>query len=115
VGLEWGPLSLVSTIEELLERKKQGPRSRKPRLRPYEIRRVDYAAPFYPQKSVLTSQTSHGRSVDIVRSRTKATELFIYLLLMSFHSLRIVIYTHLRRTQWPRSLRYSYTGIVGSN
>jgi hypothetical protein len=29
----------------------------------------------YPQKLVLTSQTSGGRSVGIVRSRTQATEL----------------------------------------
>jgi hypothetical protein len=33
VGLEWGPLSLVSTTEELLDRK-QRPLSRKPRIRP---------------------------------------------------------------------------------
>jgi hypothetical protein len=32
----------------------------------------------YPQKLALTSPTSDGRSVGIVRSRTKATELVIY-------------------------------------
>jgi hypothetical protein len=31
--------------------------------------------PLYPQKLALTSPTSGGRSVSIVRSRTKATEL----------------------------------------
>jgi len=30
--------------------------------------------PLYPQKLVLTSPTGGGRSVGIVRSRTKATE-----------------------------------------
>jgi hypothetical protein len=35
VGLEQGPLSLVSTTEELLERKSSGLRSRKPRIRPW--------------------------------------------------------------------------------
>jgi hypothetical protein len=35
----------------------------------------------YPQKLALTSPTSGGHSVGIVRSRTKATE-FVYLLLL---------------------------------
>jgi hypothetical protein len=34
VGLEWGPLSLVSTIEELLERKSGDSSLEKPRLLP---------------------------------------------------------------------------------
>jgi hypothetical protein len=38
-------------------------------------RRTDHATPLYPQKLALTSPTSGGRSVGIVRSRTKATEL----------------------------------------
>jgi len=32
--------------------------------------------PLYPQKLALTSPTGGGRSVGIVRSRTKATEFF---------------------------------------
>jgi hypothetical protein len=36
----------------------------------------------YPQKLALTSPTSGGRSVGIVRSRTKATELLLLLLLL---------------------------------
>jgi hypothetical protein len=35
VGLEWGPLSLVRIIEELLEWKSSGSESRKPRSRPW--------------------------------------------------------------------------------
>jgi hypothetical protein len=50
-------------------------RSIKPRLRPQGIRRTDHATPLYPQELALTSPTSGGRSVGIVRSRTKATEL----------------------------------------
>jgi hypothetical protein len=39
------------------------------------FRHNDHATPLYPQKLALTSSTSGGRSVGIVRSRTKATEL----------------------------------------
>ena len=38
------------------------------------IRCADYVTPLYPQKLALTSPTGGGRSVGIVRSRTKATE-----------------------------------------
>ena len=39
---------------------------------------ADHATPIYPQKLALTSPTGGGRSVGIVRLRTKATEFFIY-------------------------------------
>jgi hypothetical protein len=74
VGLERGPLSLVNTTEELLERKSSGSC--------LERREYDRRDPLrwprgtlHPQKLALTSLTSGGRSVGIVRSRTKATEL----------------------------------------
>ena len=35
---------------------------------------ADHMTPLYPQKLALTSPTGGGRSVGIVRSRTKATE-----------------------------------------
>jgi len=35
--------------------------------------------PLYPQKLALTSPTGGGRSVGIVRLRTKATDFFYYL------------------------------------
>jgi hypothetical protein len=41
--------------------------------------RIDHATPLYSQKLALTSPTSGGRSVGIVRSRTKATELVSYM------------------------------------
>jgi hypothetical protein len=76
VGLERGPLSLVSTIEELLGRKSSGSG--------LENREHGNRDPFcwlhytnYPQKLALSSPTSGGLSVDIVRSRTQATDLFI--------------------------------------
>jgi len=37
-------------------------------------RRADHVTPLYPQKLALTSPTGGGRSVGIVRVRTKATE-----------------------------------------
>ena len=39
------------------------------------IRCADHVTPLYPQKLALTSPTGGGRSVGIVRSQTKATEL----------------------------------------
>jgi hypothetical protein len=68
LGLEGGPLSLMNTIEELLERKCMRLRSKNTRIRPWGIRCADHA--------VLTSPTSGGRLAGIVRSRTQATELF---------------------------------------
>jgi len=41
---------------------------------------ADHVTPLYPQKLALTSPTGGGRSVSIVRVRTKATEyLYSYL------------------------------------
>jgi hypothetical protein len=69
VGLERGPLSLVSTIEELLVRTRSGscPESRK-----YGRRDPSRWPPgtLYPQKLSITSPTSCDRSVGIVRSQT---------------------------------------------
>jgi hypothetical protein len=77
VGLERGPLSPVSTTEELLERKSNGSgleNREYARKDPSRWPRVTH----YPQKSPLTSPTSGGRSVGIVRSRTQATE-FVFI------------------------------------
>jgi hypothetical protein len=73
VGLERGPLSLLSTTEELNGRKSSG----------FDLENREYGrrepsswplGTLYPQKLSLTSPTSVGRSVGIVRSRTHATE-----------------------------------------
>jgi hypothetical protein len=69
VGLERDSLSLVSTAEELFERKSNGS-GLENREYACGIRCADYTKPFYLQKSAVTSSTSGGRSVGIVRSRT---------------------------------------------
>jgi hypothetical protein len=80
VGLERGPLSLVSTIEDLLGRKNSfsGLENREygrrdPSRWPFDT--------FYPQKLALTSPTSGSQSAGIVRLWTKATE-FVFLFVM---------------------------------
>jgi hypothetical protein len=74
VGLERGPLSLVTTTEELLGRKISGSG-----LEILEYGRRDPSrwprGTLYPQKLALTLLTNDSRSVDIVRSRTKTMEL----------------------------------------
>jgi hypothetical protein len=73
VGLERGPLSLVSTTEELIvatpvyktEINGRGDPLRWPR------------DTLYPQNIALTSPTSGSRSVGIVRLRTKASEFVV--------------------------------------
>jgi hypothetical protein len=79
VGLVRGSLNLVSSTEELPERKisdlclEDREYSRRDSLRWTRDT-------LYPQKLVLTSLRSGCRSVGIIRSRTKATEfvLFVY-------------------------------------
>jgi hypothetical protein len=70
VGLERGPLGLVSTIEELLGSSGASLEIREYGLKDPSRKPRDF---IYPQKLALTSPTSGGRSVGIVRSRTEAT------------------------------------------
>jgi hypothetical protein len=78
VGLERGPLSLVSTIEELLGRKSSGSGLENREYgRRYPSRRPRDS--LYRQKLALTSPTSGGRSVGVVRSLIKATQLLVML------------------------------------
>jgi hypothetical protein len=71
--MERGPLSLVSTIEELFERKSSGSDLEN---REYGRRDPSRRPPgtLYPQQLALTSPTSGGRSVGTVYSRTQAME-----------------------------------------
>jgi hypothetical protein len=78
VGLEWGPLSLVSTTVELLGRKISGfgleiqeYGSRDPSRLP--------CGNLNAQNLALTSPTNGSHLVGIVRSRTKAMELLLIL------------------------------------
>jgi hypothetical protein len=89
IGLEQGPLSLVSTNEELLGRKSSGSG--------LESREYDRRDPsrwphgiLYPQKLVLSSSTSGGRSVGIVRSWTQAMEFSFSFLSIGLWTLSIV-------------------------
>jgi hypothetical protein len=71
-----GPLSVMSTTEELLGRKSSGSS-----LEIREYGRGDLSRcprdSLYPQKLALTSPTNGGRSVHIVRSRIQATEFLV--------------------------------------
>ena len=53
------------------------------RLTAVGTRCADHVTPLYPQKLALTSPTGGGRSVGIVRVRTKATELVICIYMYS--------------------------------
>jgi hypothetical protein len=66
VGLERGPLGLVSTTEELLDRKVAAP-VYKTENTAVGIRHADHVAPSILKKLAITSPTSGGRSVGIVR------------------------------------------------
>jgi hypothetical protein len=77
VGLEQGPLSLVSTIEELLERQSRGSG-----LENWDYGRRGSTAlttrlPSTLKKLALTSTASGGRLFGIVRSRTQPTEFVV--------------------------------------
>jgi hypothetical protein len=84
VGLERGPLSLLSTIEELFGRESRGS-SLENRNTAVGTRRADHTTSLYLQKLTLTSPTSGGRSVVVVRSRIKATEFVLFFLVMGEH------------------------------
>jgi hypothetical protein len=82
VCLERGPLSLVSTIEELFGRNNRGFGVESPeygRRNPLRWPRDN----LHPQKLALTSPTSCGCSVGIVRLRTVVTEFSLYMHIFS--------------------------------
>jgi hypothetical protein len=77
VGLERGPLSLVSTTEKLLDRKVAAV-VYKSENTAVGIRHADHVALSIRKKLAITSPTSGGRSVGLVRSRTQTME-FVFL------------------------------------
>jgi hypothetical protein len=80
VGLERGPLSLVSTTEELLERKSSGSGPENQEFCHRDPSRWPRST-LYAQKFALTSPTCSGHFVDIVCSRNRTTE-FVSLFLL---------------------------------
>jgi hypothetical protein len=82
--LERGPLSLVTTTEELLESKSSGYGLEN---REYGVRDpyADQMAPSNPQMLALTSPTIGGRWIGMVRSRTQLTEFKIFYALHILH------------------------------
>jgi hypothetical protein len=92
MGPKRRPLSLVVTIEELFGRNNSGSG-----LENREYGRGDPLRwprdTLYPQKWALTSSTSRGRSVGIVRLRTKATE-FVCFVLMQQNTFR-ALFVHI--------------------
>jgi hypothetical protein len=91
VGLERGPLSLVSTTEELLDKKSSGSC--------LENREYAHRDPsrwpcgtLYPQKLATTSQRSSGRSVGIVRSRTQTMEFVCFFFFCLFSILPSILF-----------------------
>jgi hypothetical protein len=73
VGLERGPLSLVSTTEEILDRKVAAP-VYKTENTAAGIRHADHVGPSIRKNFAITSPTSDCRSVGIVHSRTQTME-----------------------------------------
>jgi hypothetical protein len=73
VGLKQGPLSLMSTTAELLERKSSGSCLENREFGRRDPSRLPRGA-LYQQKLAITLRTSSGRSVSIVRSRTQSME-----------------------------------------
>jgi hypothetical protein len=78
VGLERDSLSLLNSIEELLERKSRSSGLEK---RDYGSRGSVSLTALHPlsAKVGITSLTNGGRSVGIVRSRTQATDILFLL------------------------------------
>jgi hypothetical protein len=74
VCVEGGPLSLVSTIKSYSKEKVAAP-VWKTDITAVRFRRADHSTTLCKQNLALTSPTSGGRSVGIVRSRTKGDPL----------------------------------------
>jgi hypothetical protein len=91
VGLKRGPLSLVSTTEELLDIKVAAP-VWKTEDTAVEIRQADYVAPSICKTMAITSPTSGCRSVDIFRLRTQAMEFSFFLYLGVFLRSLLIFY-----------------------
>ena len=57
---------------------------------------ADHVTPLYPQKLALPSPTGGGRSVGIVRSRTKATEFSLVYIYIYFYTIHLFTYNAIK-------------------
>ena len=80
-----------------MKEKSSGSRSRKQILTAVGTRCADHVTPLYPQRLALTSPTGGGRSVGIVRVRTKATELLFGNFNVSIDLVLLRAFTKLRK------------------
>jgi hypothetical protein len=96
VGLERG---LVSTTEELLERKSSGSGLESRQCGRKDLSRWPRVS-LYPQKLALTSPMSGVRSVGIVRSRTQAAEFSFSIKKSRFHLSCYVHHDHHPNDFW---------------
>jgi hypothetical protein len=108
VGLERGPHSLVRIIEELLEWKVAAPG-----LENRDYGRGDPS--YWPRDTVyqlklaLTSPTGCGRSVGIVRLRTKTTEFGFTCTLLCAYVLTVSIFSHILVSTSPMTFLITQT------
>jgi hypothetical protein len=112
VGLERGPVSLVSTTEELLGRKSSVSGLEN---RDYGSRGSAALTTRHLQMLTLPSPTSGGRSVGIVRSRAKATglvKLVTYIAcivgMRSLSSCLLLVYllaSHSKQSEFSKEIR----------
>jgi len=70
---------------------------------------ADHVTPLYPQKLALTSPTGGGRSVGIVRVRTKATEFFY--IVCYFFSAKCILF-HNSNVFGSCIIHILYTGVL---
>jgi hypothetical protein len=102
VGLERGPLSLVSTIEELLETRSSGSGLEIGEYGRRDPSRWPHGNPYPQEKLAISSPTSGGRSVGIVPSRTQTMEFSLVYVLVCNHVLALGLPANHRAPQ-PRS------------
>jgi hypothetical protein len=108
VGLERGPLSLVSTTEEILERKSSGSGLENQEYGHRDPLRWPCGT-LYLKKLAIASLTSGSRSISIVCSRTQTMEFFFsfarMIFLFQFEELE-------KKNLWTRNL---FTGSIFSS
>ena len=79
------------------------------------IRCADHVTPLYPQKLALPSPTDSGRSVGVVRSRTKATEFsLVFNLGVRNQMVRLCLGVSIVGKQTGRYVREVNRGILGA-